>query len=113
MPTNEVDAYIAQYEGPHANIMRALRALVQRELPQAKEKISWGMPSYAVKGNVFHYAAHKSHVGVYPGPDAIEAFKDEIAPRYRMSKGAFQLPLGEEIPEDLIVRILKYNTRDA
>lgn len=113
MPTNEVDRYIAQYEGPQADMLRALRALVKEALPNANEKISWGMPSYALdNGYVFHYAAHKNHVGIYPGPQAITTFHDEIAPRYKMSKGAFQLPLGGEIPRELILRILQYSTRD-
>lgn len=109
MTSQDVDRYIAQFDGRHAALLRALRALVLDALPEAREKISWGMPTYTLRGNVFHFAAHKQHIGIYPGADAIARFQDEIAPRFRFSKGAFQLPLEGEIPEDLIRRILAYN----
>ena len=47
-------------------MLRDLRQLFRATLPSLTERISYGMPGYDIRGQRFvHFAAAKSHVGVY------------------------------------------------
>ena len=59
-----------------------------------------------------YYAAAKHHLGFYPTPGPIEAFREELAP-YRTSKGAVQFPLDHPLPENLITRMAQYRLQEA
>ncbi len=109
-----VDGYIAQFPADRQARMQELRALVRRLLPEATEAIAWGMPTFRVKGkNVFHFAAAKGHLGLYPGALAVEGVKDSIEGRYRVTKGSISLPWDEKIPEDLIRELLALTLADG
>ncbi len=68
---------------------------------KAEERISWKMPTYWDGHNIIHFAAFTKHLGIYPGPDAILHFSDELK-SYKTSKGAIQLPYNQPIPIELI-----------
>ena len=51
-------------------------------------------------------AAAKRHIGIYPGPEAVENFAGELTKRgLKFSKGAIQIPHGENLPRDLSAEI--------
>ena len=57
-----IDAYIDKAAPFAQPVLRHLRALVHRSLPQAEETIKWGMPHWTVGGkNVAGMAAFKAH----------------------------------------------------
>ena len=52
------------------------------------------------------FAAAKKHIGIYPGPGAVEHFAHQFTKRgLKFSKGAVQIPYGENLPLDLIAEI--------
>lgn len=106
-----IDEYIATFPEDIQKILEELRATIKVAAPEATEKISYQMPTFYLKGNLVHYAAYKRHIGFYPAPSGIEAFKDELA-RYEGSKGAIRFPIGEPLPLDLISRIVKFRVTD-
>lgn len=63
-------------------------------------------------GNLVHFAAFKHHIGFYPTPNGMEAFKDALAP-YASGKGSARFPLDQPIPYDLITRIVKFRVAEA
>ena len=65
------------------------------------------MPAFKLRRVLVYFAAFKNHVGFYPTPKAIEAFKERLSV-YNTSKGAIQFPLDREIPLDLIAQITKF-----
>jgi uncharacterized protein YdhG (YjbR/CyaY superfamily) len=73
-------------------------------IPNATQKISYGMPTFYIKENLIHYAGYKNHIGIYPTPEGIERFLDEIK-IYKNAKGSFQIPHDKDLPLDLIKRI--------
>jgi uncharacterized protein YdhG (YjbR/CyaY superfamily) len=103
---NSIDEYIATFPEEIQTILQEIRATIQAAAPDAEEKISYQMPTFFLKGNLVHFAAFKNHIGFYPTPSGIEAFKEEIA-RYQGAKGSIRFPLDEPIPLDLITRIVK------
>lgn len=102
-----IDEYIAQFPDDVQEILSQIRAVVREAAPQATEKISYQMPTFHLDGNLVHFAAYPHHIGFYPTPAGIEAFKDELS-GYKSSKGAVQFPLDRPIPYDLISRIVKF-----
>jgi uncharacterized protein YdhG (YjbR/CyaY superfamily) len=102
-----IDAYIAeQPEEIQPHLIR-VRNTIRKLLPDAEERISYRMPTYWQKHNIIHFAAHKNHIGLYPGPEAIAHFSDLLR-EYKSSKGAVQFPYNNKIPLDVIAEITKW-----
>ncbi|BCG57397.1 iron chaperone [Paenibacillus sp. URB8-2] len=102
-----IDEYISTCTPEVQDILQTLRKVIQESAPDAKEKISYQMPTFDLHGNLVHFAAFKKHIGFYPAPSGIEAFKEELK-EYHKSKGTLQFPIDQPLPYDLISRIVKY-----
>ena len=89
-------------------VLRQVYDTIHRVIPDAEEVISWQMPTWRRKTNLIHFAAMKKHLGLYPGPDAVEHFSQVLKERgYSFSKGAIRFPYGD-VPLDLIAEIAAY-----
>ena len=84
--------------------LRQVNDAIKGSIPEAKEKISWSMPTYWKGRNLIQLAAFKRHIGLYPGPEAVEVFADQLTD-YKTSKGAIQLPYSKPLPLELIGEI--------
>ena len=102
-----VDAYIASKPLDVQLVLQTVRTLIRAVIPDAQELIAWGMPSYKGHAYIIHFAAYKAHLGLYPGPEAIEQFKDRLKDCHT-SKGAIQFPYTQVLPEDLIADIVRF-----
>ncbi|MHA6480755.1 iron chaperone [Paenibacillus sp. strain BS8-2] len=102
-----IDEYIAAAAPDVREILQTLRGVIREAAPEAKEKISYAMPTFDYQGNIIHFAAFKNHIGVYPAPSGIEAFAEETKP-YNKAKGTLQFPLNQPLPYELIARIVQY-----
>ncbi len=102
-----IDEYIAMFPAETQGLLAVLRATIRAAAPKAQEKISYRMPTFAQAGNLVHFAAHREHIGFYPTPSAIEAFRDELAP-FESSKGAVRFPIDRPLPLDLVRRIVEF-----
>jgi uncharacterized protein YdhG (YjbR/CyaY superfamily) len=102
-----IDDYIATFPANVKDNLNQIRATIKKAAPDAIEKISYGMPTFELNGNLIHFAAFKNHIGLYPAPQGIEAFKTELS-GYKGAKGSVQFPLDQQMPLDLISRITKY-----
>lgn len=105
-----VDEYIAQFPSDVQVKLQSLREIIRDSAPNAVEKISYKMPTYAEHGNLVHFAAYSKHIGFYPGASGIEAFKEELS-RYKGAKGSVQFPLEQPLPEELIRRIVEFRVQ--
>lgn len=106
-----IDEYIASFPAETQRLLAELRATIRAAAPDAQEKISYQMPTFAQEGNLVHFAAHKQHIGFYPTPSAIEAFQDELA-AYESSKGAVRFPIGQPLPLALVRRIVEFRVAE-
>ena len=110
LPTS-IDEYIAQCPEDVQSILKKIRAVIKESAPEATERISYRMPTFYLRGNLVHFAAHSHHIGFYPTPSGIEAFKEELSV-YESSKGAVQFPLDKSMPYELISKIVKYRVAE-
>ncbi|MGG4478959.1 iron chaperone [Paenibacillus illinoisensis] len=106
-----VDEYISGFAPDVQVRLQVLRQIIREAAPNAEEKISYQMPTYALHGNLVHFAAYKNHIGFYPAPSGIEAFRDELSV-YKGAKGSVQFPLNQPLPEELIRRIVEFRLKE-
>jgi uncharacterized protein YdhG (YjbR/CyaY superfamily) len=106
-----IDAYIADFSPEIQEKLEAVRRTVREAAPDAKEIISYQMPTFYLKGNLVHFAAFKQHIGFYPAPSGIEAFQEELA-AYKGAKGSVQFPLDQPLPLELVRRITAFRVEE-
>jgi uncharacterized protein YdhG (YjbR/CyaY superfamily) len=111
MDTTVVDRYISEYPDGIRKKLEEIRAAIKSAAPEATEKISYGMPTLTLNGNLVHFAACKGHIGFYPTPSAIVQFATELA-SYRTSKGAVQFPIEDPLPLDLIKKMVLFRVAE-
>ncbi len=109
---DSIDAYIAEFPLEIRTLLGQVRAVIQKEAPEAKEAISYGIPTFKHNGkNLVHFAAFKNHIGFYPTPSGGEKFKEELS-SYKTGKGSVQFPYTQPLPIDLISRIVQYRLKN-
>ena len=107
----DVDEYLSGLPGEGQKIMEQIRATIKKAAPMAEEVISYGIPAYKMNGILVFFAVHPNHIGFYPTPSGIEAFKNELA-LYKSAKGSVQFPLDKKLPLALITKIVKYRVAE-
>ena len=109
---NNIDEYIAGFPKDIQKILEQIRKTIKKAAPDAEEKVSYGMPTFTLnKVYLIYFAGYKKHIGLYPAPIGIEAFKKELSV-YKTGKGSVQFPLDKPIPFDLITKIVKFRTTE-
>lgn len=107
----DIDEYIARYPEDIQEILEKIRMTIREAAPEADERISYQMPTFALEGNLVHFAAYKNHIGFYPTPSGIEEFEEELS-RYVGGKGSVKFPLDKPIPYDLITKIVRFRVNE-
>jgi uncharacterized protein YdhG (YjbR/CyaY superfamily) len=107
-----IDEYIAGFPPETQRVLQELRALIRDHAPGATETISYAMPAFDLNGqHLVFFAGYPHHVGFYPIPSGMDAFKEELS-RYKTGKGSVQFPLDEPLPRDLIRRIVEFRVME-
>jgi uncharacterized protein YdhG (YjbR/CyaY superfamily) len=106
MTHRTTDEYISGFPPKVRAILRKLRATVRNAAPDAREKISYGIPSFTHDGALVYFAAFRNHIGFYPPVRGDAKLRKAVA-RYAGPKGNLKFPLDEPIPYALITRIVK------
>jgi uncharacterized protein YdhG (YjbR/CyaY superfamily) len=106
-----IDEYIKTFPVDVQSILEKMRQTIRKAAPGAVEAIAYEMPTFRLNGNLVHFAAFENHIGFYPTPSGIDAFKKEIS-RYKWAKGSVQFPLDKPIPYDLVGKIVKFRVTE-
>lgn len=107
----DLKSYVSKFPKEQQEVLAAMRKIIRQAAPEAKEVISYGMPTYQQHGNLVHYGMAKNHLGFYPGPSGISSFKKELVD-YKTSKGAIQFPLNKPLPQSLIKNIVALRIKE-
>ena len=111
--SKNVDDYIRDYSPEIQGKLEELRKAIKSVLPEAKERISYNMPSFWFHGNLVYYGAFKNHIGFYPASMTVfEEFKDELKIYKQSGKGTVQFPYDKPIPVDLIKKIVQLRAKE-
>lgn len=106
-----MDEYIAGFPKDVQKLLQQMRKTIKKAAPQAEETINYGIPTFTLNGNLVHFAAFKNHIGFYPAPSGIEAFKKELS-AYAGAKGSVQFPMYDPLPLELVARIVEFRVAE-
>ena len=106
----DIDEYIAGFPANIQQRLKEIRALIKKAAPDAKETIKYSMPTFTLNGNLVHFATFNNHIGFYPVPTQVEAFKKALE-GYKTGKNAIQFPFDRPIPAGLITKIVKFRIK--
>jgi len=103
----DIDAYISDFPESTQKLLQEVRSIVKQAAPVAAEVISYGMPAFRQDGMLVYFAAFKNHIGFYPIPSGIAAFKEDLS-AFECTKGSVHFPLDKPLPAELITRIVTF-----
>ena len=107
-----IDDYIAAFPPDVQKILQQVRTTIRNAAPDAVEALKYGIPTFVLGENLVHFGGFKTHVGFYPSPSGIEAFKKDLSV-YDGAKGSVKFPLDKRMPLALITRIVKFRVQEA
>ena len=108
-----IDEYIRTFPGEVRRELEKMKKTIQEAAPDATEAIRYQMPTFRLNGkNLVHFAAFRHHIGFYPIPSGIEAFKKELSV-YKQGKGSVQFPLDRPVPYELVKKIVKFRVAET
>lgn len=102
-----IDEYIAAFPKETQKLLQQIRNAIGKAAPKAEEAIKYAIPTFVYNGNLVHFAGYEKHIGFYPAPTGMEAFKKELS-KYKTGKGSVQFPIDQPMPIDLITQIVKF-----
>lgn len=109
-PVKNVNDYIAQAPKEVQEKLQELRAVIKSTAPSAQERISYGMPYYDYKGRLVYFQLWKKHIGFYIPTPVLEEHTSELK-GYETTKATVRFPLDEELPLDLIKKLVQARVR--
>ncbi len=108
-----IDAYIAGFPKETQDRLQRVRQVISQAAPDAEEAMRYQMPTFRLAGkNLVHFAAFAHHIGLYPTPSGVAAFKKELS-AYKQGKGSVQFPLNEPLPYDLVKKIVMFRVKET
>lgn len=107
-----VDEYIQHFPSDVQTILEKVRTTISAVLPNAKEIISYNIPTFKGKKNIIHFAAFAHHIGIYPIIQGTPEMMKKLAP-YSKGKGTLQFSLDKPIPYDLIAEVAKMREEEV
>ena len=107
-----IDEYIAAQPEELRPLLIKIRKTIKKAAPSAKEKISYGMPTFWQGENLIHFAVFKKHIGIFPGLLSNIPFQERLL-GYRTTKSSIHLPLDKPIDYGLISDITLFRLREA
>ncbi len=105
-----IDEYIAAFSPDVQTILERVRFTISGAAPNARETISYQMPTFTLHGPLVYFAAFKNHIGFYP-PVRGDARLENAISGYAGEKGNLRFPLDQPIPYALIERIVKFRVK--
>lgn len=111
---NLVDAYIAKQPSDAQTVLRRVRRIIRKVLPDAEEKMSYQIPAYKLHGQyVVYFAGWKQHWSLYPVTEPVRTTLGSKLALYKVSKGTVRFPLADPVPAKLVERIVRELARAA
>lgn len=112
IPAENIDEYIAGFPNDIQNILQTIRVTIRKAAPGATESLKWGMPAFSYKRILVTFAVFKHHIGFYPTPSAVKAFKKSLS-KFTTASSSVQFPLDKPLPLSLIRKITLFRVKES
>lgn len=104
--TQNVDKYVASFSGVAHERVTQVRNLIRQAIPEAEERMSYGMPAYFInKRVVIYFSGYAHHIGLYPGRVATGDLAALLGP-YLTGKSTARFPHDQPMPTDIISQLI-------
>lgn len=112
--SDPVDAYLAELPEPHRRLLAHVRDVIHDTQPGLVERISYGMPAFALDGkNIVWFASFKRHCSLYPAnPHVQEALGAALAP-FVGEKATIRFTPDRPIPDELVRRLVEVRAAEV
>jgi uncharacterized protein YdhG (YjbR/CyaY superfamily) len=109
-----VDEYIAAQPEATRGILGRVRSAIRNAVREAREIISYKMPTYTLDGSrLLYFAAWKGHYSIYAATEkVVAAFQTELS-SYEVDKGTIRFRLSEPVPVKLIGRLARFRAKEV
>jgi uncharacterized protein YdhG (YjbR/CyaY superfamily) len=98
-----VEAYYAAQPEPQRTTLLAMRAVLARLLPEADQVLSYGVPTFKLRGKgVAGLAGYAAHCGYLPMSGSVTATLADQLAGYSVTKGSVRVPADQPLPGELI-----------
>ena len=102
-----IDEYIATFPEDVQKTLEELRSTIKASAPDAKETISYNIPTFTLNGKyLIYFAGWKNHISIYPIPTGSKEFNKEVS-KYVEGKGTLKFPIDKPLPLKLITKMVK------
>ena len=110
----EIDQYLDALEEPKRTTLAQLRQTILDLLPEAEQGISYGLPSFKVRGKtIAGFAAFKNHLSYLPHSGSVfPQLKDDLK-GYSTSSGALRFSIGQPLPAPLVEKLIAVRLQQA
>ena len=101
-----IDEYLAILSTEKRAALQRLREMILETIPDAEECISYGVPSFRLKGRfLLAFGATAKHCAFYPGA-VVNAHKEELK-GYSTSKGTIRFQPDGPLPKALVRKLVR------
>lgn len=107
-----ITEYIKTFPPATQEKLHEMLSYLREAAPGAKEDLKWGQPALSYDWILFQFAAFKSHISLYPTPQAIKAFENDLS-EYNTSSSTIQFSLDKPLPTTLIRNIASFRVLEA
>jgi uncharacterized protein YdhG (YjbR/CyaY superfamily) len=109
-----IDDYILLFPEEVQEKLQEIRKVIHTQNHEIEEYIGYQIPAFKYKKKpLVYFAGYKKHIGFYPGAEGIRNFETDFKERkYKFSKGAVQFPVNDEVPVDLITKMVKFRMEE-
>jgi uncharacterized protein YdhG (YjbR/CyaY superfamily) len=114
MSTDEITAYIDALDEPKRATLQKLRDTILEVIPEAEQGISYGTPSFRLRGKVVAgFAAFKNHLSYLPHSGSVFPELSEELASFSKSTGALRFPTDEPLPKELVAKLIAVRMSQA
>jgi len=113
MAPQDVDRYLASLDEPRRSTLEALRRSILEVVPDAEQRISYGVPAFVVHGKtVAGFAAFKNHLSYLPHSGSVLSELDDDLAGYQRTKGSLHFAVDAPLPSTLVGRLVELRMRE-
>lgn len=112
MKPKTIEQYIDAASPDTQERLWKLHETIKTAAPGASEALKWSMPAYSNQKILVTFAVFKNHIGFYPMPSAVKAFKKELV-NYKTAQGSIQFLHDKPLPLPLIKKIVKFRVKES
>lgn len=108
----DVDEYIAGSDGKARPILKEIRKVIKSTIPEAEERISWGVPFYRYYGLLAGFSVFKNHASFGLAFTLQEKDRKVLEEKgYKTGSKTIQIRFDQKVPAVVIKKILKEKAR--